>query len=140
YLNINDGERRRIAAYTELDWQPAKQWQLSSGVRIEQVHTDTGAVQPYNRMPMMGIPNADAAAADEFNASNRSQSDWLIDLTLTALYTIDSNQSLEFGIATKTRAPNLYQHYSWGRGVMATTMIGWFGDANGYVGNIDLKP
>lgn len=140
YLNINDGERRRIAAYTELDWQPAKQWQLSSGVRIEQVHTDTGAVQPYNRMPMMGMPNADAAAADEFNASNRSQSDWLIDLTLTALYTIDSNQSLEFGIATKNRAPNLYERYSWGRGVMATTMIGWFGDANGYVGNIDLKP
>ncbi|MCK7460395.1 TonB-dependent receptor plug domain-containing protein [Idiomarina aminovorans] len=140
YVNINDGERRRIAAYTELDWQLAQQWQFSSGIRLEQVHTDTGEVQPYNRMPMMGMPNADAAAADNFNASDRSQSDWLIDATFTSVYTINAEQSLELGIARKNRAPNLYERYSWGRGIMATTMIGWFGDANGYVGDPDLKP
>lgn len=140
YININDGERRRIAAYTELDWQPTPQWQVNSGVRIEQVHTDTGTVEPYNRMPMMGMENADAAAADEFNASDRSQSDWLVDVTLTAAYAIDDRQSLELGLARKNRAPNLYERYSWGRSGMATRMIGWFGDANGYVGDIDLKP
>ncbi|HEY0218683.1 MAG TPA: TonB-dependent receptor, partial [Afipia sp.] len=42
--------------------------------------------------------------------------------------------------ARKTRSPNLYERYAWSTGQMASTMIGWFGDGNGYVGNIDLKP
>jgi iron complex outermembrane receptor protein len=38
------------------------------------------------------------------------------------------------------RSPNLYERYTWSTNAMAMNMIGWFGDGNGYVGNIDLKP
>ena len=48
--------------------------------------------------------------------------------------------ALELGYAHKTRSPNIYERYSWGRGSMASRMIGWYGDGNGYVGNPDLKP
>lgn len=71
---------------------------------------------------------------------DRKRDDNLIDATLLARYQLSTNQQLEFGLARKNRAPNLYERYSWGRGTMATTMIGWYGDGNGYVGNPDLKP
>ncbi|MGV3622213.1 MAG: TonB-dependent receptor domain-containing protein, partial [Archangium sp.] len=38
------------------------------------------------------------------------------------------------------RSPNVYERYSWGRGSMSSRMIGWYGDGNGYVGNLALKP
>jgi iron complex outermembrane receptor protein len=63
-----------------------------------------------------------------------------IDLTALARFTPDAGQTWEFGYARKTRSPNLYERYTWGRGTMAMTMTNWFGDGNGYVGNIDLKP
>ncbi|OYX12787.1 MAG: TonB-dependent receptor, partial [Rhizobiales bacterium 32-66-8] len=37
-------------------------------------------------------------------------------------------------------SPNLYERYAWSTNAMAMQMIGWFGDGNGYVGNIDLEP
>ena len=61
---------------------------------------------------------------------------------MTALATYASSQEVEYqlGFARKERSPNLYERYSWGRGMMAMMMVGWFGDGNGYVGDIDLKP
>lgn len=141
YLNINDGERRRITGYIESERTWSSRWETTAGLRLEQVRTNTGEVQPYNTMPgMMGMPNLDAAAADEFNTADREQDDLLVDATLLATYTLNDEQTISLGLARKNRAPNLYERYSWGRGVMATTMIGWFGDGNGYVGRIDLQP
>ncbi|EGM68704.1 TonB dependent receptor [Shewanella sp. HN-41] len=138
YININDGERRRAAVYGEWQQNLSPSWWLSAGVRYEYVTTNTGEVQAYNSM--MGMPNVDAEAAKAFNAMDRRRDDNLIDATLLARYQVSTNQQLELGLARKNRAPNLYERYSWGRGVMATTMIGWYGDGNGYVGNPDLKP
>ncbi|QYJ70957.1 TonB-dependent receptor [Shewanella sp. FJAT-51649] len=140
YININDGERRRAAVYGEWQQNLTPLWWLSAGMRYEYVTTDTGEVQAYSNMPMMGMPNMDAEAAKAFNAMDRRRDDNLIDATLLARYQLSAKQQLEFGLARKNRAPNLYERYSWGRGVMATTMIGWYGDGNGYVGNPDLKP
>jgi len=140
YININNGQRQRIAVFADSDTDIADNWVLNAGIRIEHVRTDADEVQPYNDSPMMGMPNVDATAATAFNQADREQTDNLVDATLATKYTIDPQQSLELGIARKNRAPNLYERYSWGRGVMATTMIGWFGDGNGYVGRIDLQP
>jgi iron complex outermembrane receptor protein len=58
-----------------------------------------------------------------------------------ARYTPQAAYTLEFGYARKTRSPNLYERYLWTkRSMMAVQMNGWFGDANGYVGNLDLRP
>ncbi|WP_460313256.1 TonB-dependent receptor plug domain-containing protein [Aliiglaciecola aliphaticivorans] len=140
YHNIHDGERDRLAIYAESISQLANQWTISAGVRVEHVTTDTGEVQSYSTMSMMGMPNADYAASLTFNAADRDRSDTLVDISLLASIPLNSQQTLELGIARKNRAPNLYERYSWGRGSMAMIMIGWFGDGNGYVGDINLAP
>ncbi|WP_115719824.1 TonB-dependent receptor plug domain-containing protein [Gallaecimonas mangrovi] len=136
YININNGKRQRIAAFAELNQQLSEAWNLNYGLRFENVHTDAGEVQGYGSMMMA----ADTTAAAEFNASDRSKTDNLVDVTVLASYQIDAQQQLQFGLARKNRAPNLYERYSWGQTTMATTMIGWNGDGNGYVGDINLKP
>ncbi|WP_241973796.1 TonB-dependent receptor [Aliidiomarina iranensis] len=141
YINISDGKRQRITGYLESERAWSSQWLTSTGIRVERVQTNAGEVQPYNRMPgMMGMPNLDAAAADDFNNANRKQSDILIDVSLLTTYAFNDQHTLSIGMARKNRAPNLYERYSWGRSPMATTMIGWYGDGNGYVGRIDLEP
>ncbi|MCC6070768.1 TonB-dependent receptor [Massilia sp. GCM10020059] len=137
YVNINDGERTRLALYAEVVNHFGQEWITQLGARTERVHTDAGDVQAYANNMMNA---ADAAAATAFNARSRRQSDANLDLTATARYQPGPGFDLDFGFGRKTRSPNLYERYAWGRGVMAMTMTNWFGDGNGYVGNIDLKP
>ncbi|MGI2169862.1 TonB-dependent receptor domain-containing protein [Shewanella sp. MF05960] len=139
YVNINDGKRKRAAVYGEWQQTLNTQWWITAGVRYEYVTTTTGEVQPYNSMSMMGMSNVNALAADEFNQLYRPRHDHIIDATLLARYQLSDTEIIEFGLAQKGRAPNLYERYSWGQSTMATTMIGWYGDANGYVGNPDLN-
>ncbi|WP_338401498.1 TonB-dependent receptor [Neptunicella marina] len=136
YLNINNGKRKRTAVFAEVEQNINPDFYLNYGARIEQVTTNADEAQAYNTMPM----NADFMAMQQFNTSDRKQQDTLLDLSLIGRYSLDNNSQIEFGLAQKNRAPNLYERYSWGRGVMATSMIGWFGSGNGYVGDIELKP
>ncbi|WP_018982398.1 TonB-dependent receptor [Salinimonas chungwhensis] len=147
YVNINDGKRERAALYAEVSGQPYRDWSVTAGTRVEYVTTDTGPVQPYSDGAMamgggmaMSMANPDADAAMAFNMADRDQQDTLVDISAQASYDIDAEQKVSFGLARKNRVPSLYERYTWGRGVMATTMIGWFADGNGYVGNIDLAP
>ena len=79
-----------------------------------------------------------AVAAKTFNAGDRDKTDTIVDANLLINYQITNYDELQFGLARKNRAPNLYERYSWGVSTMATTMIGWYGDGNGYIGNPDL--
>ncbi|NHZ33425.1 TonB-dependent receptor [Massilia rubra] len=137
YVNINDGRRDRIALYGEAETRHGGRWTSLVGARWESVRMDAGAVQPYANNMMNA---ADAAAAQAFNARARRQRDSNLDLTALARFEADANTTYELAAARKTRSPNLYERYSWGRGTMAMTMTNWFGDGNGYVGDIDLKP
>jgi iron complex outermembrane receptor protein len=137
YLNINDGKRERTVLFGELETRHDTRWTSVLGVRGESVRMDTGDVQSYGTN-MMNMP--DVMAAKAFNARSRSQRDTNIDATAQATFTPDAASSYEFALARKVRSPNLYERYSWGRGSMAMTMTNWFGDGNGYVGDIDLKP
>jgi len=138
YVNLNNAMRERIAVFAEMDQQLGTLWSLNYGVRYEQVNTDADEVSSYGSASMMMA--ADNAAADSFNAADRNKSDDLIDATVMATLQLSEQQKLQFGLAQKSRAPNLYERYSWGQTNMATTMIGWNGDGNGYIGDIDLKP
>lgn len=141
YVNINDGERSRYAVYIESEHALNNSWKFLAGLRYEHVIMDADEVQPYNSMSMsMGSMNVDAPAALAFNASDRHRRDDNFDVTAVLSYTATQNTNIDFGYARKTRSPNLYERYTWGRGTMAMTMIGWFGDANGYVGDIKLEP
>ena len=137
YLNINDGKRDRTVLFGELETRHDARWTSVLGLRGESVRMDTGDVQSYGTN-MMNMP--DVMAARAFNARSRSQRDTNIDASAQATFTPDAASSYEFALARKVRSPNLYERYSWGRGSMAMTMTNWFGDGNGYVGDIDLKP
>ena len=138
FHNINNGHRDRLGHFAEWDahWLPRFSTQL--GLRSDLVMMNTGTVAPYSWTGMMGM--ADAMAAKRFNAASRGRTDTNFDVTATGKWEPLNSLTIEGGYARKTRSPNLYERYAWGMGSMSSRMIGWFGDGNGYVGNLNLKP
>lgn len=138
YINVNGGHRTRLGTFAEWEARWNERWSTLAGVRNDTVWMNTGDVQPYATTGMMNA--ADIAAAAAFNAADHKKTDTNFDATLLARYQASAATALEFGYAHKTRSPNLYERYAWGRGSMSSRMIGWYGDGNGYVGNLDLDP
>jgi iron complex outermembrane recepter protein len=134
YENINNGKRDRFSLFAEMESKLDSQWTSLLGIRGDTVRMDTGTVQAYSGM------GVDAAAATTFNLQSHARTDNNIDLTALVRYEANQGDTYEFGYSRKTHSPNLYERYSWGAGQMAMDMIGWFGDGNGYVGNLNLKP
>lgn len=132
FWNINDGRRDRLGTFVEWEHQWDRAWSTLLGVRNDVVWMDTGNVVGYSMMYA-----ADAAA---FNAKDHKRTDVNFDITALARYEPSATEVYEFGYARKTRSPNLYERYAWSSGTMAANMIGWYGDANGYIGNLDLEP
>jgi len=107
-------------------------------VRYDHVSMNTGDVQPYSATSMMSM--ADAMAAEAFNAVGHARRDNNWSGSALVSYAATDRFRLELGYAHKVRSPNIYERYAWGRGDMSSRMIGWYGDGNGYVGNLDLDP
>jgi iron complex outermembrane receptor protein len=137
YINVNASKRDRIGTFAEWEarWSPA--FTTTIGVRNDQVWMNTGDVQPYSTS-MMNMDDAMAAMA--FNAADHKRHDSNWGWSAIARYAASDRATLEIGYARKVRSPNVYERYSWGRGSMSSRMIGWYGDGNGYVGNLALKP
>ena len=138
FLNINDGERDRMALFAEWESQLDTRWLTLLGVRYERVETDAGDVEGY--APLSGPPTFQLEDAAAFNARDRRKTDDNIDLSALARYRHDASLDIEFGAARKVRSPNLYERYTWSTWTMAAVMNNFVGDGNGYVGDIDLKP
>ncbi|MEO8418294.1 MAG: TonB-dependent receptor [Methylophilaceae bacterium] len=134
FQNMNNGQRDRYDVFGEWEarWNP--QWISQLGLRSSTVKMDAENVQGYNTM----MYNAAAAA---FNAKRHARTDDNIDLTALARYTPDAGKTFEAGYAMKTRSPNLYERYIWSNSnSMVMNMNNWYGDGNGYVGNLNLDP
>jgi len=140
FVSIDDGRRRRLGTFAELASKWNAHWTTLAGLRNDTVWTNTGAVQGYCDAPYQGTPCPYSADAAAFNASSRAHTNPDMDATALARYQANAQASFEFGYARKTRAPNLYERYAWSTNMMASGMIGWFGDGNYYVGNVALKP
>ncbi|MEQ1598632.1 MAG: TonB-dependent receptor [Methylotenera sp.] len=139
FQNINNGERDRLDVYGEWDATWSQQWFTQAGLRASQVKTSTGTVQGYNPT-VVGMAGY-GAAANTFNAQDRSETDHNIDMTLLARFSPDQTKTFQAGYAIKNRAPNLYERYTWANtNTMVMNMNNWYGDGNGYVGDINLKP
>jgi len=141
FWNVNGGERDRMGTFVEWESKWSREWTTLLGARNDVVWMDTGDVQGYNNgamtMGMMSmIPYAKDAAA--FNAEDHSRADVNFDITALARFEPDAWSAYEFGYARKSRAPSLYERYTWSANGMAGSMIGWFGDGSPYVGNLDL--
>lgn len=135
FMTINGGKRDRLGTFVEWDARWSEKWTSELGLRNDTVWMNTGDVQSYGCGMMCA---ADNAAAIAFNAADHKRSFVNFDLTAVARYEANQTSAFELGFARKSRAPNLYELYTWGRTRMASSMIGWFGDGNGYVGNLDL--
>jgi iron complex outermembrane receptor protein len=133
FINIDDGRRSRLGTFVEWERRWDRQWATLVGLRNDVVWMNAGNVQGYNAMTY----GADAAA---FNALDHARTDVNLDGSALVRYQPDQISQFELGFARKTRSPNLYERYSWSTSKMAMKMTGWFGDGNGYVGNLDLKP
>jgi iron complex outermembrane receptor protein len=140
FWNINDGKRDRLGLFAEWEAQWNPQWLTQLGVRTERVRTDAGPVQGYNNAPAGMYYIGYLLSATNFNALDRSRTDNNLDFTALARHTPDANSTYEFGLARKTRSPNLYERYSWSRNAMALIMNNFVGDGNGYLGDTNLKP
>lgn len=149
FQSINNGKRDRLGLFVETDSDWSSSFSTNLGIRTDIVSMDTDDVHGYNDTD--NLP-ADAAA---FNAKSHKKRDHNYDVTLTSKLKINERSDFEFGLGRKTRSPNLYERYAWAGTVTDPTdpmdmesmsasmdmlMINWFGDGNGYVGNINLKP
>lgn len=146
FVNINGARRDRLGTWAELEHVFSKEWSGLVGIRNDTVWMDTGNVGGYSAVDvgpnMMGMATRVNYLSDStaFNARSHAKTDVNFDLTALLRWKPLETTDVEFGYARKTRSPNFYERYSWATGAMASRMISWFGDANGYVGNIDLKP
>ena len=138
FYNINDGERDRYDIYAQLDTLWSDRWLSSIGLRYGLVQTGSSDVQGYNPNNNMGSNQLDDSFA--FNNRDRSKTDNNINFSMLGKYTPNKLSSLEFGYTMKAKSPNLYQRYTWSTWTMAANMNNLYGDGNGYVGNIDLRP
>lgn len=134
FQSINGGTRNVIGVFAEWEEKWSPQWTTLFGLRTDTVLMDTGSISGYKST---GLEATESAA---FNARNHAKVDVNFDVTALVRYEPDDTSTNEFGYARKTRSPNLYERYSWSTSTMNSRMINWFGDANGYVGNLDLKP
>ncbi len=150
FLNINNGQRDRQAIFGEVDSRWSDAWFSQLGLRMEQVKTNTGNVVGYHDSAAVRAVDpasttnrysgSSVGTTTQFNALDKKRSDTNIDWTALSRYTPDDQKSFEFGLAQKTRSPNLYERYAWSTNTMAMEMVNWVGDGNGYVGNPNLKP
>jgi len=129
--NINDGKRDRYSLFVEVERQWSKAWFSQQGIRLTQISMDTGNVQGYKE----SIYGTDAT---NFNQAQKSKQDTHVDVTFSTSYSPNLYQTHEFGYSLKNRSPTLQERYLWSNTAMANSMANWFGDGNGYVGDIDL--
>ncbi|MDD5406587.1 MAG: TonB-dependent receptor [Sulfurovaceae bacterium] len=147
FWNINDGKRDRLGLFAEATSSWSEKLSSNVGIRTDIVKMDTGDVVGYNSTINDPI---DAAI---FNALDHKKTDHNIDVTAMLTYEYSPSNDYEIGFAHKTRSPNIYERYTWAglntamNGgtltmpmMMDMRMVNWFGDGNGYVGNINLKP
>ncbi|MCF7969807.1 MAG: TonB-dependent receptor [Methylococcaceae bacterium] len=131
FLNLNNATRDRFGLFAEWERIWSDEWQTMLGLRYDRTMADTGDVQGYNT-------SYDKQAL-EFNALDHERNFDTIDIAASVKYMPNDWANYNLGYARKNRAPSLHELYPWSTNMMVMTMIGWFGDGNAYVGNIDLK-
>lgn len=144
FKSIHRGTRDRWGLFAEMNSTWSDKFSSLWGLRTDQVRMNTGSIEGYNNSTNLPVDAAD------FNSKNRDKRDENWDATLSGRYITGPLSEIELGYARKSRSPNLYERYAWAGSVtdpstsgplrMDMRMINWFGDGNGYVGNINLKP
>ncbi|MCE5394652.1 MAG: TonB-dependent receptor [Acidithiobacillus sp.] len=139
FWNIRNGREDHYDVLGDWEHHWNSHWLSRVGLRLDQVQTNTGPVQGYNNM-MYGNPALATSLPGRFNAADRGRSFTNWDLSAILHYAPNPQMQWELGLARTAQAPNLYELYAWSSNSMAMLMNGWFGDGNGYLGNLQLHP
>ena len=132
FINLNNATRDRVGTFAEWEAHWNAEWKSSLGLRYDHTMADTGNVQPYS--------STTDPQAVSFNTKDHQRNYDTFDLSALMQFTPNNISQYEFGYARKNRMPSLYDLYPWSSSNMMMTMIGTYGDGNGYVGNMNLKP
>ncbi|WP_414041780.1 TonB-dependent receptor plug domain-containing protein [Acidithiobacillus sp. M4-SHS-6] len=138
FWNIRNGHEDHYDVLADWEHHWSRTWMSRIGLRLDQVETRSGPVQGYNPM-MYGNPAMADSLPGRFNRSDRARSFSNWDASAILRYAPSQTLQLELGLARTTQAPNLYELYTWSDNPMAMNMNGWFGDGNGYIGNLRIK-
>jgi iron complex outermembrane receptor protein len=130
--NIRHASRDRLGVFGEWEAKLSPQWKTLLGLRSDTVKSDAAAVTRLGMAPSAMV-QADAA---RFNAASRNRTDHNWDLAAQAVYSASATSDYEFGIARKTRSPNLMERYVWS----PNNATAGLADGRTYLGNLDLKP
>jgi iron complex outermembrane receptor protein len=140
FLNINNATRDRVGTFAEWERTWSEEWKSMLGFRYDRTMTDAGSVQGYNNI----VPNRftqipDYYQAQAFNNLDHQRNFDMFDVAALMRFTPNLWSQYDLGYARKNRAPSLHELYVWSTSPMPMTMNGWFGDGNGYFGNMNLK-
>lgn len=140
--NFNDTTRDVLGAFVERSLAINDNLGLDAGVRYNRVSMDAGDIgsnlNPMNvpaGMPVM-MNNMSAMLANQFNSSQRDQTDNNFDWFARLSMDTDNGMIWYLGAARKTRSPSYQERYLWSP--MEST--GGMADGKTYVGQVDLEP
>jgi iron complex outermembrane receptor protein len=140
--NFNDTTRDVLGAFVERSLAINDSLGLDAGVRYNRVSMDAGDIgsnlNPMNvpaGMPVM-MNNMSAMLANQFNSSQRDQTDNNFDWFARLSMDTDNGMIWYLGAARKTRSPSYQERYLWSP--MEST--GGMADGKTYVGQVDLEP
>ncbi|RLL54746.1 TonB-dependent receptor [Mariprofundus sp. EBB-1] len=132
--NYNNVKRNRFSLFTEWKGSLSDSLEIQTGVRYSRVNMSSGTVSTSGFAGMMAT--AINTLATNFNASQRSQNDNLIDISLLLTQTVNDNLKVTFGAARKQRAPSYQERYLWS----PLESTAGLADKRTYVGDVNLNP
>jgi len=138
FINLNHAQRDRFGIFAEWERMWGDSWRTMVGFRYDRTMEDTGDAQAYNTS-VSDFITTDYEQAQAFNSLDHERNFDSFDMSLLVQYMPNDWSDYTFGYARKNRAPSLHELYPWSKSPMPMTMIGWFGDGNGYVGEMNLK-
>jgi len=143
--NFKDVDVKSLAYYAEWSALFNSNLYVEAGIRLEDVEMDAGTVDAFPARlvdmnpamwPMGTPPRAVWMLRQDFNNSDRSESDDIEDWVVKTRYQATEHLVLELGYAQKMRAPIYQERFLW----IPLEANAGLGDGNNYVGNPMLNP
>ncbi len=128
--NFKDAERRVLGVFAETTQDLGGGLRAEFGLRYNRIDADAEEV---NGTPAMMSPAA-ALLRDNFNASDRAQTDHNVDAVAKLWYDASNDVTVYAGLARKTRAPSYQERYLW----LPLQATGGLADGFTYTGDADL--
>ncbi len=132
--NYNGVKRDRFGLFAEWKSALTSSLEIQTGVRYSRVNMNSGTVSASGFAGMMATQIN--TLASNFNASQLSQNDNLIDISVLLTQTVNDNLKLKLGAARKQRAPSYQERYLWS----PLESTAGLADKRTYVGDVNLRP